>query len=34
MELGLGAQRPQDAAILTGDAASEKFAAEIRPLIT
>jgi uncharacterized protein (DUF362 family) len=34
VELGLGAQRPQDVYILTGDAASEKFAAEIRPLIT
>jgi uncharacterized protein (DUF362 family) len=34
VELGLGAQGPQDVRILTGDAASEAFAAQIRPLIT
>jgi uncharacterized protein (DUF362 family) len=32
--LELGARGPQDVRILTGDAASEEFAAEIRPLIT
>jgi uncharacterized protein (DUF362 family) len=34
VELGLGASGPQDVRIQTGDAASEEFAAEIRPLIT
>jgi uncharacterized protein (DUF362 family) len=33
-ELELGARRPQDVHILTGDAASEEFATKIRPLIT
>jgi uncharacterized protein (DUF362 family) len=32
--LELGARGPQDVRILTGDAASEEFATEIRPLIT
>jgi uncharacterized protein (DUF362 family) len=34
VELGLGAQGPGDVRIVTGDAASEAFAAQIRPLIT
>jgi hypothetical protein len=34
VELELGARRPQDVRILTGDDASEAFSAEIRPLIT
>ena len=34
VELELGAQRPQDVRILTGDDASVAFSAEIRPLIT
>ncbi len=32
--LGLGAASPQDVRIVTGDAAGEAFAAQIRPLIT
>jgi uncharacterized protein (DUF362 family) len=34
VELGLGASGPQEVRVLTGDAASEEFAAEIRPFIT
>jgi uncharacterized protein (DUF362 family) len=34
VELALGAAGPQDVRIVTGDAASEEFAAQIRPLIT
>jgi uncharacterized protein (DUF362 family) len=34
VELELGARRPQDVRILTGDDASDEFSAEIRPLIT
>jgi uncharacterized protein (DUF362 family) len=34
VELDLGAGGPQDVHILTGDDASEKFAAQIQPLIT
>lgn len=34
VELGLGVQRAEDVRIVTDDAASEAFAAQIRPLIT
>jgi uncharacterized protein (DUF362 family) len=34
VQLELGARRPEDVRIVTADAASEAFAAKIRPLMT